>query len=49
MLSTIQEMKLGGILLVGPAERETVEILKSIEVPMVLVDNYIPVFLSIRC
>ncbi|GCE30305.1 LacI family transcriptional regulator [Dictyobacter alpinus] len=42
LFSTVQDMKLGGILLVGPAEQETVQVLKSLDIPLVLVDNHIP-------
>ena len=42
LLAAIYEMKLGGILLVGPAEPETVRVLQSTNLPMVLVDNYVP-------
>lgn len=42
LLTTIYEMKLGGILLVGPAEPETVRLLQSTGIPLVLVDNYVP-------
>ncbi|GER90541.1 hypothetical protein KDW_47030 [Dictyobacter vulcani] len=42
LFTAIQEMKLGGILLVGPAERETVQVLKRLDIPLVLVDNHIP-------
>lgn len=41
LLSTVQEMRLGGILLVGPTEPETVQLFKSLQTPLVLVDNYI--------
>lgn len=42
LLTTIYEMKLGGILLVGPAELETVRLLQSTGIPLVLVDNHVP-------
>lgn len=42
LLMTIYEMKLGGILLVGPVELETVQLLQSTGIPLVLVDNYMP-------
>jgi DNA-binding LacI/PurR family transcriptional regulator len=42
LLSTIQDMKLGGILLVGPAEQETIQHIQMLNVPLVLVDNYVP-------
>lgn len=37
-----QEMTLDGILLVGPAERETIAAIQRLQVPLVLVDNYLP-------
>lgn len=42
LLAAVQEMKLDGILMVGPAEKEAVQILKTLQIPLVLVDNYIP-------
>jgi DNA-binding LacI/PurR family transcriptional regulator len=42
LLTTIYEMKLGGILLVGSAETETVRLIQSTKIPLVLVDNYVP-------
>jgi DNA-binding LacI/PurR family transcriptional regulator len=42
LLSTVQDMKLGGILLVGPAELETIQQLQMLKLPLVLVDNYVP-------
>ncbi|HET8839917.1 MAG TPA: LacI family DNA-binding transcriptional regulator [Ktedonobacteraceae bacterium] len=42
LLTTIYELKLGGILLVGPAEAETVRIVQSTGLPLLLVDNYVP-------
>ncbi len=42
LLTTLYEMKLGGILLVGPAEAETIQLLQSMKLPLVLVDNYVP-------
>ncbi len=42
LLTTLSEMKLGGILLVGPAEASTISLIKSLKLPMVLVDNYVP-------
>jgi DNA-binding LacI/PurR family transcriptional regulator len=42
LLSTIQDMKLGGILLVGPAEQETIQQIQTLKIPLVLVDNYVP-------
>lgn len=41
LLTTLYEMKLGGILLVGPAEPEIVRLLQSMKLPLVLVDNYV--------
>ncbi|HEY0757469.1 MAG TPA: ABC transporter permease subunit [Ktedonobacteraceae bacterium] len=41
LLSTIYEMKLGGILLVGPAELSTIQLVQSTGIPLVLVDNYV--------
>lgn len=42
MLTAIYEMKLGGILLVGPAETEIIQLVRSTKLPLVLVDNYQP-------
>lgn len=42
LVSTIQEMKLGGILLVGPAELEVVKLIQDLRMPLVLVDNSAP-------
>ena len=42
LLTTLYEMKLGGILLVGPAEPEIIRLLQSMKLPLVLVDNYVP-------
>jgi DNA-binding LacI/PurR family transcriptional regulator len=42
LASTIQDMKLDGVLLVGPTEKETIEAFKQAGVPLVLVDNHIP-------
>jgi LacI family transcriptional regulator len=42
LLAAINEMKLGGILLVGPAEAEVVRSLRETQLPLVLVDNYLP-------
>lgn len=39
--TTLQEMQLGGILLVGPAEAETIQLIKEINIPLVLVDNFV--------
>src|SRR5579883_1392175 len=40
--SARQASKFDGILLVGPAERETITTLQRTQVPLVLVDNYLP-------
>ena len=42
LLTTIYDMKLGGILLVGPTEVETIRLIQSTQTPVVLVDNYAP-------
>lgn len=42
VISKIKEMKLGGLLLVGPAENEFAKQLQSTNLPIVLVDNYVP-------
>jgi DNA-binding LacI/PurR family transcriptional regulator len=42
ILATIQDMKLGGILLVGPADHETIYLLKRLNIPIVLIANHIP-------
>ncbi len=42
LANAIQDMKLDGILLVGPAEKENIEAFKQAGVPLVLVDNHIP-------
>lgn len=42
LLTTIYDMKLGGILLVGPTEIETIRHIQSTQTPLVLVDNYVP-------
>lgn len=42
LLTTVYELKLGGILLVGPAERQVVQLLTTTHIPLVLVDNYQP-------
>lgn len=42
LTTTIYEMKLGGILLVGPTEIETVRLLQSTGIPLVLLDHYVP-------
>ncbi len=41
-INQIQGMQLDGILLVGPAEEEVVRLLHSTNIPLVLVDNYVP-------
>ena len=40
LLTSIYEMKLGGILLVGPAENQIVQVLQNTNIPLVLIDNY---------
>jgi LacI family transcriptional regulator len=40
-VATIRDMKLDGILLLGPAEKETIEIFKQTRIPLVLVDNHV--------
>ncbi len=42
LLAGIQAMKLGGILLVGPADQDTVHLLKRLNIPIVLIANYVP-------
>lgn len=42
LLTTIYDMKLGGVLLVGPAEPDTVRLIQGTGLPLVLVDNYVP-------
>jgi DNA-binding LacI/PurR family transcriptional regulator len=42
LAGAIQDMKLDGILLVGPAERETSEMFAQTGFPLVLVDNHVP-------
>ena len=42
LAAAIQDMKLDGILLVGPAERETIELFQQTGFPLVLVDNHVP-------
>ena len=49
LLTTIYDMKLGGILLVGPAEVETIRIIQSTQTPLVLVDNYAPNVDAVLC
>jgi LacI family transcriptional regulator len=41
VLSKLHEMRADGILLVGPAEPETVRSIQTTNVPLVLVDNYV--------
>ena len=40
--TTIRDMNLDGILLLGPAEKETIEVFKQTKIPLVLVDNHVP-------
>src|SRR3989440_7228512 len=42
LLTTIYEMKLGGILLVGSVEPDTIRLLQSTKLPFVLIDSYVP-------
>lgn len=42
LLSLIYDMKLGGILLVGPTEPEMIKVIQTAKLPLVLVDNYVP-------
>jgi LacI family transcriptional regulator len=42
LLNQIYEMRLSGILLVGPVKAEIVQQLQTTNLPLVLVDNYIP-------
>ncbi len=42
LVAALQEMKLGGILLVGPSEPETVRLIRDMKLPLVLVDNHVP-------
>jgi DNA-binding LacI/PurR family transcriptional regulator len=42
LLTTLYEMKLGGVLLVGPAETDTIRVIQETGLPLVLVDNYLP-------
>jgi len=42
LLTAIKEMRLGGILLVGPADAEIIKAVAATNVPLVLVDNYVP-------
>jgi len=41
LLSKLHEMRVGGILLVGPAYPETVRSIVATNIPLVLVDNYV--------
>ncbi|HLI08769.1 MAG TPA: LacI family DNA-binding transcriptional regulator [Ktedonobacteraceae bacterium] len=36
----LHEMRLGGVLLVGPADAATIDAIRSLNIPLVLVDNY---------
>jgi DNA-binding LacI/PurR family transcriptional regulator len=40
LLTTLYEMKLGGVLLVGPAEPDAIQAIQKTRLPLVLVDNY---------
>jgi DNA-binding LacI/PurR family transcriptional regulator len=42
LLSTLYDLRLSGILLLGPAELELVRLLQSLKLPLVLIDNHIP-------
>lgn len=42
LVTAIQQMQLDGILLLGPAEPETILTLKRTNLPLVLVDNHVP-------
>ena len=42
LLSAIYEMKLGGILLLGDAEPAIIRLLQSTNIPLVLINNYVP-------
>jgi DNA-binding LacI/PurR family transcriptional regulator len=42
LLATIRQMGLNGLLVVGPADREVVEVIRSTSLPVVLVDNVLP-------
>ena len=44
LLTTVYDMKLGGILLSGPAEPETIQLIHDTGIPLVLVDNHLPKF-----
>lgn len=41
LLGKLYEMHLGGILLVGPADAATVDAIRMLKIPLVLVDNYL--------
>lgn len=41
LITTLQAMKLDGILLVGPAEKDEAQLLKALHIPLVLVDNHV--------
>lgn len=49
LLTTIYELKLGGILLVGPAEAQVVQLLQNTGIPLVLIDNYAPGADAVLC
>lgn len=42
LLEALAQMKLGGILLVGPAELATISLIKELKLPLLLVDNCVP-------
>lgn len=42
LINTIKEMQVDGILLVGPAEAETVRLVQSLNLPLIMIDNYLP-------
>lgn len=42
LTTTLYEMRLGGVLLVGQAEVDTVHAIQATKVPVVLVDHYLP-------
>jgi DNA-binding LacI/PurR family transcriptional regulator len=41
LLGQLHEMRPGGILLVGPADAATIDAIRSLDIPLVLVDNYL--------
>ena len=41
LLNRLNELQLEGMLLVGPADAETIDVIRSSGIPLVLVDNYI--------